>query len=97
MCVQGSDSLVPDGCKLVAYEPIFAIGTGYPDTPENAEAVAKTLKENYGQDLQVLYGGSVTSANITSFVNKEEIGGVLIGNASLDAAEFLKIIKALER
>lgn len=93
VCVQGVDTLVPEGCKLIAYEPIFAIGSGNPDTPENANNVAKTLKEKYGADLEVLYGGSVTSGNIKAFLNQENLNGVLIGRASLDAAEFIKIVK----
>lgn len=92
VCVQETDTPVPEGCKLVAYEPIFAIGTGNPDTPENANEVAGKLKEKYS-DLEVLYGGSVTSANIKSFLNQQNLNGVLIGGASLDAAEFIKIIK----
>lgn len=95
VCVQGVDTSVPEGCKLVAYEPIFAIGTGTPDTPENANNVAQSLKQKYGEDLQILYGGSVTSENIKSFVDKENIDGVLIGKASLQAQEFIKIIKEL--
>ena len=54
VCVQGPEILVPGGCKLVAYEPTFAIGTGNPDTPENANQVASILKEKYGQDLEVI-------------------------------------------
>lgn len=92
VCVQGPDTPVPPGCKLVAYEPIFAIGTGNPDTPENAENVAKELKQKYDQDLQVIYGGSVTSANIKSFTNMPNLYGALIGKASLDPAEFIRIV-----
>lgn len=93
VCVQGPDTPVPSGCKLVAYEPIFAIGTGNPDTPENANDVASLLKQKYGQDLEVLYGGSVTAENIKSFIDRSEISGVLIGKASLDAEEFSKMVK----
>ena len=93
VCVQGPDTPVPDGCQLVAYEPIFAIGTGNPDIPENAGVVAKKLKEKYGTDLEVLYGGSITAENVKEFLNQDKISGVLIGNASLDALEFIKIIK----
>lgn len=93
VCVQGSDTPVPEGVKLVAYEPTFAIGTGNPDTPENANQVANTLKEKYGLGVEILYGGSVTSTNIKSFINQENISGVLVGNASLDAEEFIKIVK----
>lgn len=93
VCVQGFNTPVPEDCRLVAYEPIFAIGTGNPDTPESADRVAQSLKQKYGEDLQVLYGGSVTSENIKSFTDQENINGVLIGKASLDAEEFIKIVK----
>lgn len=91
VCVQGENTPVPEGCQLVAYEPIFAIGTGNPDTPENANQAAVSLKTKYGQSLDVLYGGSVTSDNVKAFISKDNISGVLIGNASLDAGEFIKI------
>lgn len=91
VCVQGVYTPVPDGCKLVAYEPIFAIGTGNPDTPENANEVAASFT-----DLEVLYGGSVTSENVRNFIAQENINGVLVGGASLDAEEFAKIIKVCE-
>lgn len=91
VCVQGSDIDVPDGCKLVAYEPVSAIGTGNPDTPEDANKVAKVLKEKYNHDLEVLYGGSVDPQNVKGFIDQANISGVLVGNASLDAEEFIKI------
>lgn len=93
VCVQGKQTPVPENCKLVAYEPIWAIGTGNSDSPENANQVAQALKQKYSDDLEVLYGGSVTSGNIKSFVKQENISGVLIGGASLDANEFVKIIR----
>lgn len=95
VCVQNADTPVSDGCKLVAYEPVWAIGTGNPDTPENADRVAGLLKEKYGQNLEVLYGGSVTSENVKSFINAGNISGLLIGRASLDALEFVKICKTV--
>lgn len=98
VCVQGSDTPVPEGCQLVAYEPVWAIGTGHPDTPENANQVAKALKEKYGPPaggLEVLYGGSVTAENIEAFVSQLDINGVLIGKASLDAQEFIKICQTI--
>ncbi len=91
VCLQGSEISVPKGCKLVAYEPITAIGTGNPDTPENANLIAKKIKQQYGEDLEVLYGGSVSSQNILGFINQPDISGVLVGNASLNAEEFIKI------
>ncbi len=93
VCVQDEDTKVPDDCKLVAYEPVWAIGSGTSDTPANAGEVAKKIKEKYGKDLEVLYGGSVNSENVKAFVLQENISGVLVGNASLDAKEFLKICK----
>lgn len=93
VCVQGEDTPIPNDCKLVAYEPIFAIGTGIPDTPDNADKVAKFLKDKYGADLEVLYGGSVTSENAKAFVKESNINGLLIGKASLDAQEFIKIVQ----
>ncbi|MDD5415511.1 MAG: triose-phosphate isomerase [Candidatus Daviesbacteria bacterium] len=99
VCVQSSDTPVPEGCKLIAYEPIFAIGTGNPDTPENANQVAGVLKEKHGPapaGLEVLYGGSVTSENAKAFIFQSNINGLLIGKASLDAEEFIKICKVME-
>lgn len=92
VCVQGKDTPVPDNCNLIAYEPIFAIGTGNPDTPANANEISKSFKEKYGEDLEVLYGGSVTSENVHSFIKQEEISGVLVGGASLNPEEFIKIV-----
>lgn len=91
VCVQGAETPVPAECKLVAYEPIFAIGTGYADNPQNANEVALLLKQKYGDDLEVLYGGSVTSENVKAFVTQENINGVLVGQVSLEAEEFLKV------
>lgn len=91
-CVQGKDTSVPNGVKIVAYEPVFAIGTGQPDTPENANEVAKQIKDSKNVPY-VLYGGSVKPENITSFIAMEHIDGVLIGGASLHADAFAEMIK----
>lgn len=93
VCVQSEDTLIPKPCDLVAYEPIFAIGTGNPDTPANAEAVAQKIKQKNPQIKEVLYGGSVDSKNCIAFVTQENISGLLIGKASLDPQEFLKIVE----
>ncbi len=92
VCVQNMDTPVPEGVNLVAYEPIFAIGSGHPDTPEDSDSVAKTLKEGH-EDREVLYGGSVTSENIKAFLQRDNLSGVLVGGASLDPEEFIKIIE----
>lgn len=91
-CVQDKGTFIPEGTSIVAYEPVFAIGTGTPDTPESADAIAGTLKSNK-KDLKVLYGGSVTSQNVKSFTTKTNIDGVLVGGASLDPDEFIQIIQ----
>ncbi len=90
--VQGKDTPIPDGVKLIAYEPVFAIGTGNPDTPPNANFVSKAIK-SVRPDTRVLYGGSVTSVNVRSFTEQPDIDGVLVGGSSLDAEEFIGIVK----
>ncbi len=92
VCVQSADTPVPTGCDLVAYEPVFAIGTGQPDTPNNANYVAQSLKQKY-PDIKILYGGSVNATNCRVFIDQPAISGLLIGKASLEPAEFIKIIK----
>jgi triosephosphate isomerase (TIM) len=92
VCVQDANTPVPSGCKVIAYEPVFAIGTGNPDTPENANEVSKQLKEKHGSGLEILYGGSVNHENCKGFVSQENISGLLIGKSSLDPEEFIKII-----
>lgn len=92
-CIQNETTFVPEGVTMVAYEPPTAIGTGNPDTPENAERVVKIVKDKYPYILSLLYGGSVTPDNIRSFVEMENISGVLVGGASLDALKFTTLIK----
>jgi triosephosphate isomerase (TIM) len=77
---------------ILAYEPLFAIGNGMADTPENADQTARKIKDVLG-DIPVLYGGSVTSNNIDGFSKMSNIDGALIGKASLDAQEFYSIIQ----
>lgn len=92
VCVQSEDTPVPEKANLVAYEPVEAIGTGNPDTPEDAQKVALSLKQKHGEKIEVLYGGSVTSENAKSFLEQSGISGLLIGGASLDPQEFLRIV-----
>ncbi|MCL4418934.1 triose-phosphate isomerase [Patescibacteria group bacterium] len=91
-CIQNENTPVPQGVKVVAYEPPSAIGTGNPDTPENASNVAIKVKDKY-DITHVLYGGSVTGQNIADFIKMPSIDGVLVGGASLNPLEFLEIIK----
>ena len=92
----------PDAAKcVVAYEPIWAIGTGETATPENAEevcgAIRAKLAELYGQEtadgIRVLYGGSVKSANVAELMAQPNVDGGLVGGASLKAEEFGKICR----
>lgn len=92
-CVQNENALVPPDVKIVAYEPVEAIGTGNPDTPENAQRIASTIKSKCKDVTHVLYGGSVTADNVTSFTNQRDISGVLVGGASLNPTEFSSLIK----
>lgn len=92
LCVQSAENKIPQNVSIVAYEPVFAIGTGNPDTPENANAVAKNLKEKGSIDY-IIYGGSVTPENVKSFTTTKNINGVLVGIDSLDPEKFLRIIE----
>lgn len=92
-CIQDENTFIPENVTLVAYEPPHAIGTGNPDSPENAERIAAHVINNHPQIKNVLYGGSVTSENIASYVNMKHLSGALIGGASLDPDKFAAILK----
>lgn len=85
---------------VIAYEPIWAIGTGRNATSDEAGEVVMQIKEVVGKkfgpavgDVRVLYGGSVKASNIAGFVNHPAIDGVLVGGASLDPDEFGRIVR----
>ncbi len=80
---------------IIAYEPIFAIGTGKACSVEKAEKMNLAIKKILGEKAVVLYGGSVNSENAKAFIEKAQFQGLLIGNASLDAKEFSQIVKRL--
>ena len=90
---------------VIAYEPVWAIGTGKTATPEQAQEVHKfirdLLKKKYGQEaadsVRIQYGGSVKPENITELMNKPDVDGALVGGASLKVDSFSAIvIKASE-
>jgi triosephosphate isomerase len=91
------------GSVIIAYEPIWAIGTGVNPSPEQAQEmhllIRNLLKEQFGNQLAdsttILYGGSVKSDNAASLFSKPDVDGGLIGGASLQAADFVKIVRSL--
>ncbi|MFZ5845534.1 MAG: triose-phosphate isomerase [Patescibacteria group bacterium] len=93
-CVQDETQPVPDGVEVVAYEPPGAIGTGRPDTPENANNVAQVIRQKFSQVTQVVYGGSVKPENVRAFVAQEFINGVLVGGASLTPDSWFNLVVA---
>lgn len=93
VCVQNEQTPVPNGVNLVAFEPVSAIGTGNPDTPNNATNIAEAFKNKYGADLEILYGGSVNHENAKAFLQQKNINGLLIGTSSLNPEEFIKIVE----
>lgn len=86
---------------VVAYEPVWAIGTGKTATPELAAQAHAVIRreatgifgEEFAGNLRILYGGSVKPDNVSSLMAQEEIDGALVGGASLDPASFAKIVK----
>jgi len=86
---------------VIAYEPVWAIGTGKTDTPEEANKTMAVLREELGslfgervaEQVRLLYGGSVKPSNIDAFMATRHIDGALVGGASLDAAGFARIVK----
>lgn len=86
---------------LIAYEPVWAIGTGRTATPEIAAAVHKFVRQcarsqfsaSHASAVRVLYGGSVKPDNIKGLMAQEELDGALVGGASLDAKSFASLVK----
>jgi triosephosphate isomerase len=95
------DGVPADADVVVAYEPVWAIGTGQVASPEQAQevcaalraVVAEVLGDAAGERTRILYGGSVKSGNIASFMREPDVDGALVGGASLLADEFAAIVR----
>ncbi len=97
----GLAGVVATGTLVIAYEPLWAIGTGKAATGEEANRITGLIREIVGgifgreiaSALRVQYGGSVTSSNIAEFIRQREIDGALVGGASLKAGEFISMLE----
>jgi triosephosphate isomerase len=86
---------------VIAYEPVWAIGTGEVATPDDAQEVCAAIRARLGElyspelaaGVRVLYGGSVKAANIAGIMAQPDVDGALVGGASLDAPEFASIVR----
>ena len=86
---------------VIAYEPVWAIGTGEVATPEDAQEVCGAIRARVGetfgeaaaQAVRILYGGSVKSSNVAGIMAKPDVDGALVGGASLDPDEFVGIVR----
>jgi triosephosphate isomerase len=89
---------------IVAYEPIWAIGTGKSSSTQDANLIIKFIRELFSSEygskiaerIRILYGGSVNPKNISEFMNESDIDGALVGGVSLHALSFSQIVKATE-
>ena len=86
---------------VIAYEPVWAIGTGDAASPEDAQEAAAQIRELLAdkdaagaEEVEILYGGSVTADNAASFFAQPDVDGALVGGASLDAGAFVEIVRA---
>lgn len=99
---RGLEGLTPADMEriIIAYEPVWAIGTGKTATPEQAQemhghirqTVAKLHGENTAENVRILYGGSVKPDNIATLMAQDDVDGALVGGASLEAESFAKIV-----
>ena len=102
---QGLEAIPSPGGLVVAYEPVWAIGTGRAATPDTAQSmmahVRRILSILYGEglarDVPLLYGGSVTPENVGPFVQEPDVNGALVGGASLKAGDFVDIVRQTAR
>jgi triosephosphate isomerase len=97
-------TLSPGHELVIAYEPVWVIGSGRAVAPEEAFYIARVIRQSLidifstrmvDSQIKIIYGGSVNTSNIASFVGRGKLGGVLVGGASLEAKSFLALLKQL--
>ena len=99
--LQGLEGVSPNLDLVIAYEPVWAIGTGRAATSDQAQStiafirskVGQAIGKDVAQHVRILYGGSVTGVNIADLMTKPDIDGALVGGASLKAHEFISIVE----
>ena len=99
--LEGADGGRDGGRIVIAYEPVWAIGTGKVATPEQAQEVHALIRERIGEvhgaavadGLRILYGGSVKPDNVKGLMAQPDVDGALVGGASLKADSFLKLVR----
>ena len=87
---------------MIAYEPVWAIGTGETASPDQAQEIhsfiRKVIAQDYGDmvadNISILYGGSVKPDNMAELISQEDVDGALVGGAALEAESFYGIVKA---
>ena len=100
--LDGLDKVSPENF-VIAYEPVWAIGTGLTATPEEAERMHSLIREwvsfimgqEFADNLRIQYGGSVKPSNAATILSKPSVNGALVGGASLDAGSFMDIINSV--
>ena len=96
VCVRSVEEVTPTllGKPIViAYEPVWAIGTGNAATPEHAQEIHSSIRALVGDTVRILYGGSVNETNAGALMAQSNVDGLLVGCASLEVITFLKIIQ----
>lgn len=97
VCVRSVEEVTPaliGKPTVIAYEPVWAIGTGKAATPEHAQEVHAAIRAIMGDQIRIIYGGSVSAENAASLMAQPDVNGLLIGGASLNVITFLSIIRA---